>query len=91
MICYVRRHAGKLTRISTEIMQAIDSEHDLEHNGTREEGERGKGKERDEKENEVRKNQNYRMPESFNAFCRIVSFTAANTKRMFVVSVACVR
>jgi len=30
-------------------MQAIDSEHDLEHNGTREEGERGKGKERDEK------------------------------------------
>ena len=31
------------------------------------------------------------MPESFNAFCRIVSFTAANTNRMFPVSVACVR
>lgn len=33
----------------------------------------------------------YRMPESFRAFCRIVSLTAANTSRMFVVSVACVR
>lgn len=31
------------------------------------------------------------MPESFNAFCKIVSFTAANTKRMFDVSVASVR
>lgn len=30
----------------------------------------------------------HRMPESFNAFCRMVSLTAANTKRMFVVSVA---
>jgi len=79
-----------MTRISTEIMQAIDSEQYLAHNGTREEGGKGKGK-GTRKENEVRKNQNYRMPESFNAFCRIVSFTAANTKRMFVVSVACVR
>jgi hypothetical protein len=33
----------------------------------------------------------HRIPESFRAFCRIVSFTAANTKRIFVVSVACVR
>ena len=31
------------------------------------------------------------MPESANALCRIVSFTAANTRRMFDVSVACVR
>lgn len=38
-----------------------------------------------------KENRNYRIPESFNAFCRIVSFTAANTKRMFVVSVAWVR
>ena len=30
----------------------------------------------------------HRIPESFNAFCRMVSLTAANTKRMFVVSVA---
>lgn len=34
---------------------------------------------------------NYRMPESFSAFCSIVSLTAANTRRMFVVSVACVK
>jgi hypothetical protein len=33
----------------------------------------------------------YRMPESFNAFCSIVSLTAAKTSRMFDVSVACVR
>lgn len=33
----------------------------------------------------------YRIPESFNAFCRIVSFTAAKTRRIFDVSVACVR
>jgi hypothetical protein len=33
----------------------------------------------------------YRMPESFKAFCNIVSFTAANTSRIFVVSVACVK
>jgi hypothetical protein len=33
----------------------------------------------------------YRMPESFNAFCNIVSFTAAKTSRIFEVSVACVR
>lgn len=33
----------------------------------------------------------YRMPESFRAFCNIVSFTAANTSRIFVVSVACVK
>lgn len=33
----------------------------------------------------------YKIPESFKAFCRIVSFTAANTKRMLVVSVACVK
>lgn len=31
------------------------------------------------------------MPESFNAFCRMVSFTAAKTSRIFEVSVACVR
>jgi hypothetical protein len=31
------------------------------------------------------------MPESLRAFCKIVSFTAAKTKRMFVVSVAWVR
>lgn len=33
----------------------------------------------------------YRMPESFKAFCRIVSLTAAKTKRIFEVSVAWVR
>lgn len=33
----------------------------------------------------------HKIPESFRAFCRIVSFTAANTRRIFVVSVACVR
>jgi hypothetical protein len=31
------------------------------------------------------------MPESFSAFCRMVSFTAAKTRRIFEVSVACVR
>lgn len=31
------------------------------------------------------------MPESLRAFCRMVSLTAANTNRMFVVSVAWVR
>lgn len=30
----------------------------------------------------------YKMPESFKAFCNIVSLTAAKTSRMFVVSVA---
>ena len=34
---------------------------------------------------------NHNIPESFSAFCNIVSFTAAKTSRMFVVSVACVR
>jgi len=34
---------------------------------------------------------NHNMPESFKAFCRIVSFTAAKTSLMFVVSVACVK
>jgi hypothetical protein len=33
----------------------------------------------------------YNMPESFSAFCNIVSFTAAKTSRIFDVSVACVR
>ncbi len=32
-----------------------------------------------------------RIPESRRAFCSIVSFTAANTSRIFDVSVACVR
>ncbi len=32
-----------------------------------------------------------RIPESFSAFCSIVSFTAANTSLIFDVSVACVR
>lgn len=31
------------------------------------------------------------MPESLSAFCNIVSLTAAKTKRMFDVSVACVK
>ena len=31
------------------------------------------------------------MPEVFRAFCRMVSFTAANTKLTLAVSVACVR
>jgi hypothetical protein len=31
------------------------------------------------------------MPESFNAFCKMVSLTAAKTSRIFDVSVACVR
>ena len=33
----------------------------------------------------------HRMPESFRAFCRMVSLTAAKTRRMLVVSVAWVR
>ena len=33
----------------------------------------------------------YRIPESFKAFCKIVSLTAAKTSRMLVVSVAWVR
>ena len=32
-----------------------------------------------------------RIPESRNAFCRMVSFTAANTRRTLPVSVACVK
>lgn len=31
------------------------------------------------------------MPESLRAFCNMVSLTAANTSRIFEVSVACVR
>lgn len=38
-----------------------------------------------------RKMGNHRMPESLRALLRIVSLTAANTKRMFDVSVACVK
>lgn len=34
---------------------------------------------------------NHKMPESFNAFCNIVSFTAAKTSLILDVSVACVR
>jgi len=41
--------------------------------------------------NKSRGSVNHNMPESFKAFCRIVSFTAAKTSRMFVVSVACVK
>lgn len=33
----------------------------------------------------------HRIPESFRAFCNMVSLTAANTRRIFDVSVACVR
>jgi hypothetical protein len=33
----------------------------------------------------------HNIPESFSAFCNIVSLTAANTSRILVVSVACVR
>ena len=33
----------------------------------------------------------HKIPDAFRAFCIIVSFTAANTSRIFVVSVACVR
>lgn len=33
----------------------------------------------------------YNIPESLSAFCKMVSFTAAKTSRMFEVSVACVR
>ena len=35
--------------------------------------------------------QRYNMPESFKAFCKIVSLTAAKTSLMLEVSVACVR
>lgn len=31
------------------------------------------------------------MPESLRAFCKMVSLTAANTNRIFFVSVACVK
>jgi len=41
--------------------------------------------------NKGRGSVNHNMPESFKAFCKIVSFTAAKTSRMFVVSVACVK
>lgn len=34
---------------------------------------------------------NHRIPESLRALLRIVSLTAANTSRMFEVSVACVK
>jgi hypothetical protein len=34
---------------------------------------------------------NYKIPESLRAFCRMVSLTAANTRRIFDVSVACVK
>lgn len=37
------------------------------------------------------KRRNHRIPESFKAFCSIVSLTAAKTSRMFEVSVACVK
>lgn len=33
----------------------------------------------------------YNIPESFKAFCSIVSLTAAKTSRILEVSVACVR
>ena len=33
----------------------------------------------------------YNIPESFSAFCSIVSFTAAKTSRILLVSVACVK
>lgn len=33
----------------------------------------------------------HRIPESFNAFCKMVSLTAAKTNRILVVSVAWVR
>ena len=33
----------------------------------------------------------HKIPESLRAFWRIVSFTAAKTRRIFEVSVACVR
>ena len=33
----------------------------------------------------------YNIPESFRAFCSIVSLTAAKTSRILEVSVACVR
>jgi hypothetical protein len=33
----------------------------------------------------------YKMPESFKAFCNMVSLMAANTSRMLDVSVACVK
>lgn len=35
--------------------------------------------------------QRYNIPESFRAFCNIVSLTAAKTSRILEVSVACVR
>ncbi len=40
---------------------------------------------------EGQKDGDYSIPESLSAFCNIVSFTAANTSRIFVVSVACVK
>lgn len=42
-------------------------------------------------ENQHALEDNHRMPESFNALFRMVSLTAANTRRMFDVSVACVK
>jgi len=33
----------------------------------------------------------HKMPESLRAFCSMVSLTAANTNRIFEVSVACVK
>lgn len=37
------------------------------------------------------KTESYRIPESLSAFCRIVSLTAAKTRRILLVSVACVK
>ena len=39
----------------------------------------------------ARRARGYRIPESLSAFCNIVSFTAANTSRILLVSVACVK
>jgi len=46
---------------------------------------------RNRRSDPIPKPTDHKIPESFNAFCNIVSFTAANTNLMFPVSVACVR
>jgi hypothetical protein len=43
------------------------------------------------KKQEKKRHRYYNIPESLSEFCIIVSLTAANTSRTFVVSVACVR
>lgn len=88
--------AKEMNRKYTKTMNKEEEEGISQHEGHRGEEkviqaveESDPGSRRVEGSKRMRKN--HRIPLSFNAFCNIVSFTAANTSRIFVVSVACVR